>query len=583
MPCFNRLIERPTVLLAGFIVLSTYGLNSCRTTNNAAVLEATHEEPEDDTFTSDLPKNGRSLFDQVFASAGSTAIFPFENLLKHLKDAHQAKPGAVLIPHGRSLQKNATDAQSPRIVTATEVAFKSSGCATLPQNQILIGYAEKAESLEVISYNERDGRFEFQVVKDYAEGKQPKVFYAKRSLCTSCHQQGRPIFSRRQWSESNIHFFQLNDANAVVDEIKAAHPGESLYHGVQIDPDATINNPLSALSADQIDRSVVNMNIGVTLSEMWKRGCGAGEERTECRGLVLRFALAALPPTISPSNVRGELGIDPTSPQYLRLRELWHANWPTGGIAVPEVLIANREPGATIELADDADPLFERSPAHIIKADDVSAEDFVPVDFSFPQFLRFMKDRPTPNRMILHLRDLWLRPFEATLVPKLATDPSLIDQVVSAPAVRAALASDTAPSLTLVNEVFRALDLPAIDSACFQSSAMLPDPQTLNGTSEALDEADGKTAIIGLFKEFCSACHQDSGEDNMDFLIDGTTDAQWTKLKSRSDDIVRRLRWESASLAQSERMPASGPLRKKLMKPERSADRFKMISALLAD
>ena len=62
------------------------------------------------------------------------------------------------------------------------------------KNRVSLGHQPKADTIEVISYNEQAGRFEFQVVSDYREGGEPKVEYAKRALCMSCHQSGGPIF-----------------------------------------------------------------------------------------------------------------------------------------------------------------------------------------------------------------------------------------------------------------------------------------------------------------------------------------------------------------------------------------------------
>jgi hypothetical protein len=59
--------------------------------------------------------------------------------------------------------------------------------------------------LEVISYNEAAGRFEFQLVKDYRAGGRPQVFYANRNICYACHQNGAPIFSRALWDETNAN------------------------------------------------------------------------------------------------------------------------------------------------------------------------------------------------------------------------------------------------------------------------------------------------------------------------------------------------------------------------------------------
>ncbi len=54
-----------------------------------------------------------------------------------------------------------------------------------------------------ISYNEKAGRFEFQVVHNYGPGLTPTVSYASRPLCMGCHQNGGPIWSEPPWEETN--------------------------------------------------------------------------------------------------------------------------------------------------------------------------------------------------------------------------------------------------------------------------------------------------------------------------------------------------------------------------------------------
>ena len=63
------------------------------------------------------------------------------------------------------------------------------------KDRMFLGYQEKADILEVISYNEGAARFEFQVVTDYRAGGTPQVMYANRTLCVACHQNAaRPLW-----------------------------------------------------------------------------------------------------------------------------------------------------------------------------------------------------------------------------------------------------------------------------------------------------------------------------------------------------------------------------------------------------
>src|SRR3546814_17604488 len=72
--------------------------------------------------------------------------------------------------------------------------------AALLKDRLYIGYQERSALLEVISYNEAAGRFEFQLVHDYRAGATPRVSYARRELCAACHQKLAPVFTRPLWA-----------------------------------------------------------------------------------------------------------------------------------------------------------------------------------------------------------------------------------------------------------------------------------------------------------------------------------------------------------------------------------------------
>ncbi|MGH8771431.1 MAG: hypothetical protein ACREV2_09685, partial [Burkholderiales bacterium] len=153
-----------------------------------------------------LPAAGRSLFDFLLAEAPDAKVpFPFSALMKMI-ERHSPQPKAVLIPIGRSLQRMASAPDFfafPRIVVAADSEGDDAFFAL--KDRLFLGYNERAGIIEVISYNETAGRFEFQVVKDYREGAEPKVFYANRAVCVSCHQNAGAIFSRPLWDETSAN------------------------------------------------------------------------------------------------------------------------------------------------------------------------------------------------------------------------------------------------------------------------------------------------------------------------------------------------------------------------------------------
>lgn len=171
---------------------------------------------------------GRSYFDYVFSKTDQgkrvyDVPFPFSRLLNKLShylgyapDDESSSPLLkMLFPMGRSLQRNAALVgkeaydenlfyRFPRVVVGVGQENKAPLALNL-KGRLYLGFHEKSHVIEAISYNDEEGRFEYQVVRDYAAGKTPKVFYANRQLCLSCHQNQTPIFSVGPWNESNAH------------------------------------------------------------------------------------------------------------------------------------------------------------------------------------------------------------------------------------------------------------------------------------------------------------------------------------------------------------------------------------------
>ena len=283
-----------------------------------------------------LPAAGRSLFDQVFAvdRNGRAAIelpFPFAALLARL-DAQLAQDPAsplppakrVLIPLGRSLQRTAAAPDYfayPRVVVAVD-GEPASAATPFLKDRLYIGYQEKSAVLEVISYNEAAGRFEFQLVKDYRAGGQPQVVYAPRMVCFACHQNGAPIFSRALWDETN--------ANAQVSTLLAAS-GRSFY-GIPLDRGVDI--PYA------IDNATERANGFALTQRLWREGCGDADlPARRCRaGLfsaALRHALAGGQAWLPDANFEQTVSA--------ALRATAFHRW-SGGLAIGNPDLPNRNP-----------------------------------------------------------------------------------------------------------------------------------------------------------------------------------------------------------------------------------------------
>lgn len=325
----------------------------------------------------DLPSRGRSLFDflvtQEQAGRQTQAVpFPFPALLQRIasrigRDERSVAQAAVLIPLGRSLQRTAAAPEFfafPRAVVAV-VAQPGGVRDPYLKDRLYLGYQEKASVIEVISYNEDEGRFEFQVVTDYRAGGAPKIAYANRAVCLACHQNAAPIFSRAGWDETN--------ANPAVAKLLAAEATQ--FYGIPVDRGIDVPNA--------IDDAKLRANRFAVYQLLWKEGCGtSGEAAVACRaGLfaaVLRYRLSGQPSSHgADASYRAKVVVP--------LLAAARARWP-GGLAIGNPDIPNRSPlpaneptPSRVALRDgtelanvtaDFDPLAPRPPLEVWRVGD---------------------------------------------------------------------------------------------------------------------------------------------------------------------------------------------------------------------
>ena len=285
----------------------------------------------------DLPARGRSLFDFLVSEEQGGELheavpFPFSALLLRIEARARSAPDsrgraakAVLIPLGRSLQRNSAAPEFfayPRVVVAVDSEPASSSDPYL-KDRLYLGYQEKADLIEVISYNEDAGRFEFQVVTGYRRGGNPRIVYANRTLCLACHQNAAPIFSRAVWDETN--------ANPRVAALLASARND--FHGIPIDRGIDVPNA--------IDDATLRANRFAVNQLLWQQGCGGNDEpAVTCRaGLfaaVLQYRLS------------GQQHFDRADPSYrdnvaARVATASRRQWP-GGLAIGNPDLPNRNP-----------------------------------------------------------------------------------------------------------------------------------------------------------------------------------------------------------------------------------------------
>jgi hypothetical protein len=274
----------------------------------------------------DEPPFGVSLFDALFSTLvdGKRVYgvpFPFQALTseiaKLVRSGEDVYLRQVLIPIGRSLQstRNRPDYfASPRIVVGVDGESADDRSGLFLKDRLYLGYQPRGEIIEVISYNELAGRFEFQVVHDYAEGKKPRVERAGRKICGACHQGLAPIFPRALWNETNAN----DDIAELLSERAPDFFGVRARGGV---------DPPSFL-----DEATDRAGLFAAYQLIWSQGC----PDAPCRADALLAALAY------------RLG-DPSGaaePERRRLAEAlaaaWRARW-RGGLLIPSPDIPDRD------------------------------------------------------------------------------------------------------------------------------------------------------------------------------------------------------------------------------------------------
>ena len=282
----------------------------------------------------DAPPAGRSLFDFVAttASGGKRVYdipFPFERLIERMEAragcaARERCAKQVLIPLGRSLQRLAAAPdffRYPRVV-ATIDAESAVGGALL-KDRIYLGYQEQSGLIEVISYNEAAGRFEFQIVHDYRPGGSPRVVYARRAVCAACHQNLAPMFSLPLWEETNAN----ERVAARLERERKAFYGVPVRRGIDF-PEA-------------IDAATGRANWLGVWQRLWSEGCGAaGPAGDGCRAAAFTLALQY---RLTGGRVHDEESRAWREDLQAALARAWRERWSTG-LAIPNPDIPNRDP-----------------------------------------------------------------------------------------------------------------------------------------------------------------------------------------------------------------------------------------------
>ena len=517
----------------------------------------------------DLPPPGtRSLFDHLIAQ-NDVLPYPFEKLIALLgkQDPANQPPLVVMIPYGRSLLKASADYEHPRVLVTADFQAPETSAALgfAPRGQLFLGFVENAHEIEVLSYNEAAGRFEFQLVQDYCEGCLPKLVYAKRAICTTCHQGAVPIFPQRPWNETNG---QPQTAAKIVEARQAAGFNHERYLT------ALIANPLSA--PERFDELTdVGEFIPVT-QRIWLDACANADTGVDCRRQMLKLALLYL---WSP----GEF--DDKSKDAQRLRDLQARSWPASGIAVPGNDLFNRDPLAESrgirgwlhdlttpkpkpgegaknnedleafdklpKLPAGLDPLTPRAPKRILTAQDIDGAFGVAALFTDSDF-------KTLEKAAKHERDTLL-----AAVDKIDPDffkPAPYSRVKAMQALTIALGAKKAPGY-----------------CCLETADM--SPPVASGEPPV---AISKGSPLENFEHYCFACHRGNPSKRLNFMA-GKSEADvlaHIKEKSEIRDVLDWARYRGTDKENKLMPPADAAQRREL---ERAlADNPKLLEQMRA-
>ena len=227
------------------------------------------------------------------------------------------------------------------------VAFTGEGAGPLyAKDRLYLGYQQTSGLLEVISFNETAGRFEFQIVRGYRAGGRPELVYAPRVVCTACHQNHAPLFSRPVWDETNAN-------PAVADRL--AHNAARM-HGIDVRRGVDIPNAID----DATDRA----NLLAVTRRIWRDACDE-----TCRAGAVK--------AVERYRRTGGREVE-DGPWRAALVEGFLRAWPDG-LAIPNPDIPNRDPflhagGAEglglAHVAAAFEPLAPRAPVAVWRADD---------------------------------------------------------------------------------------------------------------------------------------------------------------------------------------------------------------------
>lgn len=526
---------------------------SSNSANNQDSLHAQHI-PE-----TDLPPEGtRSLFDHLIKEHGSLP-YPFESLLELVasQDKDAKEPVSVLIPNGRSLLKGHANFARPRTVSAADIRQPESDHSfdLMFRGRLFLGFVEDANEIEVVSYNEMAGRFEFQLVKDYGPDLNPQIVYAKRAICTTCHQSGAPIFPVRPWEETNAN-------PGVAELIQSHHANSSKYAGIDIS--VPLANP------EAVDDMADKGNAIVTTQKAWLDGCGAGENGNACRRAMLKAALQYL---WNPGSFNA------TVPEAKALLTLQAKTWPEAGIALANGDLANRNPltekpigNAFVLFVKDLFGMGETAATLSEKSEALGLTDFEKLP---PLRIEVDPLAPRPDKAVYGADSLesvyglaqMLSDNDLRLLEKhSAYNIETLKAAVDAANLSALFEPQPFRRIPVMQGLLTALNVEPLPDSCCHTTEGMSAP--IADGAPPLDISEG--SVLTVFETYCFACHRGNPNARLDFM-NGADEAEVLQRIQDTSEISEVLDYERyAGTAKAA----------KLMPPANSRQRAKLDKAM---
>ena len=529
----------------------------------APVVAQTDEETAFNPDT-DLPPAGtRSLFDYILKENGGLP-FPFEKLLETISSYSKdgEAPLALLLPDARSLSKGEASFTNPRMVVAVNTRpMKSENDFGMHlKNRLFLGYIESVNQIEVISYNEGAGRFEFQLVDDYYEGGVPKVMYASRALCLSCHQNDAPIFPVRPWDETNVSM-KVQQRILQARNIDPNRAKTSTFHGVPL---------LSTLQVAQEYDDLTNTASVIPITQkIWREGCGGNQPQSkECRRLMLQLGLrfAWDSGTFNPGTSHAGIIKSQAEQQLLAYQKNL---WPTQGIPFPDADIANRDPFKEEEnkgIIDTIKGWFSSKPEganlSIEELEELSPE----LDpLTVRPYLKTLTYESSDG--IFGIAQFFTYNDVNLLKKHSGYEFEKIVQILQTQKADILLKNQPFQRIATMKFLLKELGLSSLPHSCCETEEGMSPP--LAQGVQPLLIAEGSNMVH--FQQYCFACHRGNPASHLNFMSGDTEEDVWENIRN-VPEIKEVLEWEKyqGTTAEANQMPPkdSFQYRKLLNAPE---------------